>query len=188
MYRRLLNGQKIRQASACARTLRLQRPAAGLALSSSILAAYILWQSQNQRIHNDVALSPKIPSKQNQTEFKLIPGGLVSEIEELRTVVWGSNRYVSDMSCIYKPGFIALISSGTLVQENIDNFRVPVIAQWLDGVALRDLSIHRDHAACVDARGDVYQWGQGHSTEESRPSLTLRGKVCSTSLSLLPHH
>lgn len=50
---------------------------------------------------------------------------------------------------------------------------------WLQNVALRDLVLHAKHAACVDARGDVYQWGQG-LTEPGSPTgpiLTLRGKA-----------
>jgi alpha-tubulin suppressor-like RCC1 family protein len=59
--------------------------------------------------------------------------------------------------------------------------RVPSIADWLQDVALRDLVAHERHAACIDARGDVYQWGDGFfgtsDTSERKPTLTLRGKV-----------
>lgn len=59
------------------------------------------------------------------------------------------------------------------------------MAGWLQNVALRDLALHENHAACVDARGDLYQWGDGFfglsdSAQDSRsmtPKLTLRGKV-----------
>ena len=44
-------------------------------------------------------------------------------------------------------------------------------------MALRDLVLHEKHAACVDARGDVYQWGKGFSEKARQPILTLRGKV-----------
>jgi hypothetical protein len=50
-------------------------------------------------------------------------------------------------------------------------------------VALRDLAVHAAHAACVDGRGDVYQWGGGFFAAEQsasgdgKPVLTLRGKV-----------
>lgn len=59
--------------------------------------------------------------------------------------------------------------------------RTPTIAKWLDGVALRDLQLHESHAACVDARGDVYQWGSGFFGKAFSgshfPKLTLKGKV-----------
>lgn len=66
----------------------------------------------------------------------------------------------------------------------VESIRTPSTAAWLQNVALRDLALHERHAACVDARGDVYQWGDGFfgksttSLEEARkPILTLRGKV-----------
>jgi alpha-tubulin suppressor-like RCC1 family protein len=62
-----------------------------------------------------------------------------------------------------------------------ETLRTPTVAKWLDGVALRDLQLHQKHAACIDARGDVYQWGEGFFGESLRgvrsPKLTLRGKV-----------
>ena len=65
---------------------------------------------------------------------------------------------------------------------SIDTFRSPCNVQWLQGVALRDLALHERHGVCVDARGDVYQWGDaffGSDTVEKRtPELTLVGKVC----------
>lgn len=59
--------------------------------------------------------------------------------------------------------------------------RQPTIAKWLEGVALRDLQLHRTHAACVDARGNVYQWGDGFfgptSKGSAKPMPTLMGMV-----------
>jgi hypothetical protein len=74
----------------------------------------------------------------------------------------------------------AIISEGEGKERYI---RCPTIAKWLENVALRDMQLHRRHAAYVDARGDVYQWGDGFlgtSTlkDTTRPILTLRGKVC----------
>ena len=60
--------------------------------------------------------------------------------------------------------------------------RTPRVASFLRDVALRDLAVHAAHAACVDGRGDVYQWGDGFFAQTSgsgdrKPVLTLRGKV-----------
>lgn len=62
-----------------------------------------------------------------------------------------------------------------------ESFRTPTNVEWLQSVALRDLVLHDKHAACVDARGDVYQWGDGFfgdSPPSEKPLLTLREKVC----------
>ena len=63
-----------------------------------------------------------------------------------------------------------------------ESVRVPTDAAWFKNVALRDLVLHEQHAACVDARGDVYQWGDGFfgstpGQSHARPELTLKGKV-----------
>ena len=58
------------------------------------------------------------------------------------------------------------------------------MADWLKDIALRDLALQEKHAACIDAKGDVYQWGDGFfgssessSSSSGKPLLTLRGKV-----------
>ena len=60
----------------------------------------------------------------------------------------------------------------------------PTNVKWLENVALRDLVLHEHHAACVDSRGDVYQWGDGFfgsgsasEAEARKPKATLIGKV-----------
>ncbi len=65
--------------------------------------------------------------------------------------------------------------------------RTPVVVSFLQDVALRDLAAHATHAACVDGRGDVYQWGDGFFGQQSeqsafgnggrKPVVTLQGKV-----------
>ncbi|KIY51062.1 RCC1/BLIP-II protein [Fistulina hepatica ATCC 64428] len=83
---------------------------------------------------------------------------------ELQTIVWGSN------------------SSLTLLPDasGVLPVRYPTVAKWLTNVALRDVTLHQTHGACVDARGDVYQWGEGffgsEVAEDAKPTLTLRGK------------
>lgn len=60
-----------------------------------------------------------------------------------------------------------------------ESLKSPSALPWLDGVALRDLALHETHAACVDARGDVYQWGDASTQGKiaTQPIRTLRGKV-----------
>ena len=62
-----------------------------LVVSSSVLAAYILWYSNTRVVHNDAA-SPVAASKPKQEPLTLLPGGAVGDSEDLHTVVWGSNR------------------------------------------------------------------------------------------------
>lgn len=69
-----------------------------------------------------------------------------------------------------------------LDNELPESIRVPRSSDWFKNVALRDLALQETHAACIDARGDVYQWGDGFSGSEpgsshARPQLTLKGKV-----------
>ena len=66
-------------------------------------------------------------------------------------------------------------SSQKLLPDNSKSefIQSPTTAKWLDNVALRDLALHKEYVACVDARGDVYQWGQG-----GQPSPVLKGQVC----------
>lgn len=63
----------------------------------------------------------------------------------------------------------------------IDVLRTPSVLQWMNNVAFRDLQLHEKHAACVDARGNVYQWGDGFFgatvPQVQKPRLTLQGKV-----------
>lgn len=76
-----------------------------------------------------------------------------------------------------------MLRSGVLSPDTpaVENLRTPSGAPWSENVALRDLALHETHAACVDARGDIYQWGDGFfgpSVKDRKPVLTLRGKVC----------
>jgi len=75
-----------------------------------------------------------------------------------------------------------------IVPQNpgVESVRSPSVAAWLQNVALRDLALHENHAACVDARGDIYQWGNGFfgplsisedGNQDRRPKRTLQGKV-----------
>jgi alpha-tubulin suppressor-like RCC1 family protein len=87
-------------------------------------------------------------------------------------VIIGPNFHV-----IYRSNVIAPLNPG------IVSVRVPSVAEWLQNVALRDLALHENHAACVDARGDVYQWGNGffgsisNYNRDRKPTIALQGKV-----------
>ncbi|KIO32474.1 hypothetical protein M407DRAFT_213529 [Tulasnella calospora MUT 4182] len=83
--------------------------------------------------------------------------------DELDTFVWGSNK-----------------SHAISPSDSYDS-KLPTPLSKLSGVgtALRDLAFHEKHAACVDASGNVYQWGDGFYGDASStdgPVLTLKGK------------
>ncbi|KZO95773.1 RCC1/BLIP-II protein [Calocera viscosa TUFC12733] len=77
---------------------------------------------------------------------------------------WGTNDYK--------------VASSSAATGN--TIRSPQPLPHLSGVALRDLALHEKHGACVDAAGNVYQWGDGffEATVEGarQPKLTLKGK------------
>jgi hypothetical protein len=66
-------------------------------------------------------------------------------------------------------------------RDSNDCIKFPTYAPELFQSPLRDLALSSSHAACVDASGDVYQWGDSffgsEHTESKRPQLTLQGKV-----------
>ncbi|KAJ7632444.1 regulator of chromosome condensation 1/beta-lactamase-inhibitor protein II [Roridomyces roridus] len=89
----------------------------------------------------------------NDSQKKYFPAAKPSDQNSsntLNTLAWGRNNLLAPKVAIKKPSTL----------------------EWLDNVALRDLALHDDHAACVDARGDLYQWGVGHAS----PIRTLSGK------------
>jgi hypothetical protein len=105
----------------------------------------------------------------------------------LTTLVWGSNKFV--LIFLHKQRGNDLIPlnyrNDVLNPESrdIDVYRTPAPTAWSQNVALRDLVLHEKHAACVDVRGDVYQWGEGfYSSNNGTPNsenvltATLRGK------------
>lgn len=78
--------------------------------------------------------------------------------------------------------FIPIVRSNLIDPQSpgIEAFQTPVNVKWLENTALRDMGFHEKHAACVDVRGDVFQWGDGFfgSKSDTRaPKATLRGKV-----------
>ncbi|KAI0831122.1 RCC1/BLIP-II [Trametes gibbosa] len=136
-----------------------QRFATSLALTSASAAVagalYYAVTTQNT-IHND---APTI----REAQSKGASGSVQSADSGLTTLVWGANK------------------THVLDDDLPEAVRVPTSSEWFENVALRDLELHEYHAACVDARGDVYQWGDGFFGSEpgsshGKPRLTLRGK------------
>ncbi|KIM80836.1 hypothetical protein PILCRDRAFT_822120 [Piloderma croceum F 1598] len=132
--------------------------------SSTAVAATLLWYSTTTVIHCDALASDRATKSRDESTVEL--GGSDGT---LNSVVWGSNK------------------SNAIAPQNpeVESVRTPLVAVWLRNVALRDLALHENHAACVDARGDIYQWGNGFfgppsvSADGSRnrkPTRTLRDK------------
>ncbi|KDR81766.1 hypothetical protein GALMADRAFT_60407 [Galerina marginata CBS 339.88] len=127
---------------------------------STVVAGSALWYSTS-KVHNDAILRPPSADKPKTT---VVPVEKSKDTNVLYSLVWGSN-----VNKTLSPDL-----------PDSDNLRTPTVAQWLNGVALRDLQLHQKHAACVDAKGDVYQWGDSFFGEAlpraHHPKLTLRGK------------
>ncbi|KAL0947109.1 hypothetical protein HGRIS_013245 [Hohenbuehelia grisea] len=139
------------------------RAAPGIVLAGAAAAA-VVWNSSSNPIHNDGPADLAGMNSGAQTALtkgKDVRSSEARDPDTLATFVWGSNS-----SHLLDP---------TPADE--DPIRTPAVARWLDNVALRDLVLHKKHAACIDARGDVYQWGEGFSrTHHGKPTQTLRGK------------
>ncbi|KAJ7343659.1 regulator of chromosome condensation 1/beta-lactamase-inhibitor protein II [Mycena albidolilacea] len=131
----------------------------GLLASSAVLASVLLYSQRT--VYSD-ALDEKPETPQWSSDGASLKH---NKSDTLNTLVWGSNR-----AGIIDP----LLPTGYSVRQIF----APV---WLNDVAMRDLALHERHAACVDARGDVYQWGEGYNTSrtpdaDGRPTRTLSGK------------
>lgn len=113
-------------------------------------------------IHNDAPAADAAQQKALSSRLSL--NALSCSDDTLHTLVWGSNKtHVLDFD-----------------EQTPESIRTPAAAAWLENVALRDLALHERHAVCVDARGDVYQWGDGFGSKpgssSGKPALTLKGK------------
>lgn len=123
---------------------------AASAATAVVAASFLLFP---QHVYND---SMPLKSEPKRKAYALADS---ENPESLDSAVWGSNK------------------SKTLdPSEPTSSFPVPSDVPWLHNVALRDLALHESHAALVDARGDVYQWGDGFATRLQKPILTLSGK------------
>ncbi|KZT57038.1 RCC1/BLIP-II protein [Calocera cornea HHB12733] len=128
----------------------------GLAATSGLIAFTVLGAGV---LHADTAApTKKAPQPPVPVEALQEPG------KSLIAWSWGANDY-------------KVASSSASTSSNI---RSPQPLPHLSGVALRDLALHEKHGACVDAAGNVYQWGDGffEAAEKGarKPKLTLKGK------------
>ncbi|KAI6166953.1 regulator of chromosome condensation 1/beta-lactamase-inhibitor protein II [Pisolithus thermaeus] len=140
------------------------------ASATASATAILVWCVSNNIIHNDVAAPPSFPQlgpEETEVLGSNINSTGIDENGSLQGVAWGSNK-----SHIINP-----------TEPKVDVVQYPTNVSWLENVALRDLALHERHAACVDARGDVYQWGDGFFSsvstfkpEARRPKPTLIGK------------
>ncbi|TFK42956.1 regulator of chromosome condensation 1/beta-lactamase-inhibitor protein II [Crucibulum laeve] len=138
-----------------------------ITIASAVLVGSAVVYAGVKKVYNDPITSPNSGSVSKQDE--VVAAGArtaladTSDPDVLHTLVWGSNKHE------------------VLAPDNgrEASIRTPVVSKWLDNVALRDLALHEKHGACVDARGDVYQWGEeffGGSAIPRVPKRTLRGK------------
>ncbi|PPQ76625.1 hypothetical protein CVT26_012732 [Gymnopilus dilepis] len=133
----------------------------GLAITfaSTVVAGSVIWYSTS-KTYNDAAVPP---FNVERPKSATIPFDKPKDPDALSSYVWGSN-----------------VNKTLSPNEVTDLVPTPTVAKWLDGVALRDLQLHQRHSACVDAKGDVYQWGDGFFEDKvptpHLPHLTLRGK------------
>jgi hypothetical protein len=152
-----------------------------VALASTAIVGSALWYMTNQKVYNDAQSSSAVSSS---SKGSTLTGNELNNdhSDTLHSLVWGSNRYVQGARW-YSFSHMCFGRSKTLLPngQSDEPIRVPAVAGWLEGVALRDLALHERHGACVDARGDVYQWGDGFFGQEDpgnrMPHRTLRGKV-----------
>ena len=155
-----------------------------LVASTAAVTAGAVWYSSRETIHNDAP--PAITTVADSSQKS--PASVVqfpNNAEKLETLVWGSNKCVSSflLCLLVISSFDEHYRSHVLsISEDVEqSIRSPAVANWLENVALRELVLHERHAACVDARGDVYQWGDGFQSQpgssSGKPIRTLRGKV-----------
>ncbi|KZT28540.1 RCC1/BLIP-II protein [Neolentinus lepideus HHB14362 ss-1] len=173
MYRN--TGRLVKASCTCRlySTSTLPRPArqvskAVLFGTSFAIASGTVWYIGQNSVFSDAATVPEFTNPADEQKLKNLSVPSVSADGTLNSFVWGSNKF------------------NTISPDDrmVDLFRLPTPVKWLQNVALRDLALHERHAACVDARGNVYQWGNGFfgvgpsdlKGQEWAPKQTLQGK------------
>ncbi|KAL1680822.1 regulator of chromosome condensation 1/beta-lactamase-inhibitor protein II [Schizophyllum commune] len=171
MFRRAVSSGLRSQARALTTSAtRTRTGRASLAVGSAALAGGVALYVSTNTLWNDAPANESFQALDanetgsSETVEDVPQPSKVTELnpDVLETFVWGSNK------------------SKTLDPEQAESLRLPSLANWLNGVALRDLALHESYGACVDAKGDVYQWGDGYSgvdpPKDAKPAATLRGK------------
>lgn len=93
----------------------------------------------------------------------------------LSPVVWAeeAERKTAGIEWSRKPRVLAFGSNRNgLIDGDLERVEITTAQpiEGIDGLALRDISLGRTHAAAVDNKGWVRQWGRGTS-----PRITLKG-------------
>ncbi|THH33021.1 hypothetical protein EUX98_g1164 [Antrodiella citrinella] len=135
-----------------------QRRLAVTSVVAVALASSLLYAGQ----HTVYLDAPADAGKESKSNTKKTAATVVKG-ETLGSLAWGSNK-----NHVLSPD-----------SQTPETLRTPTNIEWLQSIALRDLALHNEHAVCIDAKGDVYQWGDGFFGEASspgKPLLTLRGK------------
>lgn len=126
-------------------------------------------------VHADSVVLPQEKGSPSKTPESYTRGPLgVDDDGHLEGIAWGSNKYALLSFFLNQNLFIRfnLLSPGPS-----NTLQTPQNISWLRDVALKDLALHEQHGACVDVRGNVYQWYGDIDNPPSKPTLSLRGKV-----------
>jgi hypothetical protein len=135
------------------------------------VAATVLWLKYGDHdvIQNDSSNHLKYEIAQIQSK-----AGIVDE-EGLDCLVWGSNEWALKFSCLSNA---QVVRNSLLVPDSsLKSVKTPIPSPALINTALRDLKVSEAYGACIDARGDVYEWGPGYSKADRRPQKVFSGKV-----------
>lgn len=97
--------------------------------------------------------------------------------EENRELV--SSQHVQVKRSWENPGVYAWGSNAgrTAAPDSAESVvKTPRRIPYFDGQLLRDLKLDQNFGAAVTEKGDLVQWGTGHSKDDPRPAVTLAGK------------
>ncbi|TFK55231.1 RCC1/BLIP-II [Heliocybe sulcata] len=175
MYRNATRSVKVPRTCRLYSTPAIPRPtrpsskAVLLGTSFALATGTVVYIGQNTVFADSAAVfDSTVTTAAEDRKLREISVPNVSADGTLNSFVWGSNK------------------SNTISPEDakVDSFRLPSPVKWLQNIALRDLALHEGHAACIDARGNVYQWGDGFfgagpsdlKGQEWAPKQTLQGK------------
>lgn len=191
------------------RSSRLRALPVPVAVATVALGAYVLHRHYTAPISNDAQpLDPADVKNQDletrpkvlgKTKVGASTADAIAAAGEYDVWVWGSNRSAYCRTefpaigkltpCPRRNNTLLPPGSGTPIQNMLKTARpTPYIPK---ATPLRDLVLAEKYAAAVDARGDLWLWGNGYWDESlrtipqgqkdddrSRAQKSLRGKVC----------